>query len=165
VSRKPELAVSTPFLSVLAMACQPAVQISFLFFMAFNTNPHPPYFLRQTLLVLHLAMTLPANNLAVDVALVVEKHMFRNIIDFHPGRRFLIVEIFMFFLNPRMFDDNVVVAVQAFFHRRQSRMIGVCHIWVAILALNLFDAAVDIVTEGDRLLRTGPGCRCGVEKQ
>ena len=71
----------------------------------------------------------------------------------------------MFFLNPRIFDDNVVVAMQAFFHRRQPRMVGVCHIGVAILALNLFDAAVDIVAEGDRLLRTGPGCRFGVEKK
>jgi hypothetical protein len=58
------------------------------------------------------------------------------------------------YLNPGVFDDDVIVAMQAFFNRRKAREVGVCHIRVAVLALNLFDATVHIMAEWNRLLRT-----------
>jgi hypothetical protein len=71
----------------------------------------------------------------------------RQVVDLTPRSRGVGVEIFMFLLNPGMLFDDVVMAVQAQFHRRQSRKIGVSHVRVAILALNLFDTAVHVVAE------------------
>ena len=58
-----------------------------------------------------------------------------------------------------MIFNNIIMAVQTFFHRWDARKIGVGNIGVAILALDLFDAAVHIVAEGDRLLRSEPAPR------
>ena len=45
------------------------------------------------------------------------------------------------------------MAVQTLFHRRYSGMIGIGHVGVTVLALDLFHATVDIVAEGYGLLR------------
>ena len=52
-----------------------------------------------------------------------------------------------------MLADNVVVAVQAFFHRRYSRIDGAAHIGVAELTLNFFYAGMQLVTERYGLFR------------
>ena len=108
-------------------------------------------------------MALPTGNLAVDMALMVEEHMLGYVIDFYPGCRCLGVEITVFYLNPRVLGDDVVVTVQAFFHRRHSRVIGISYIGMTVLALYLFDAVVHIVAKRDRLFRTDTGCRGGIE--
>ena len=113
--------------------------------------------------VLYLSVTLLAGNLAVDMALMVEEHMLCYVIDLYPWCRCLGIEITVFYLNPRVLGDDVVVTVQAFFHRRHSRVIGISHIGMAVLALYLFDAVVNIVAKRDRLLRTAAGCRSGIE--
>ena len=59
----------------------------------------------------------------------------------------------MLLLDLRVSFDYVIVAVQTFFHRWNARKIRVGHVWVAVLALYLLDAAVHVVAEGDRLLR------------
>ena len=59
----------------------------------------------------------------------------------------------MFYFNPRVIGDNIVVTVQAFAHRRNPRVIGIPHIRVTVLALDLLDAAVYIVTERNWLFR------------
>ena len=61
------------------------------------------------------------------------------------------VEIFMFLLDLRVSFDDVIVAVQTLFHRRNPRKIRVGNVGMAILALYLLDPAVHIVAEGDRL--------------
>ena len=58
-----------------------------------------------------------------------------------------------------MIDNNIVVAVQAFFHCRYAGMIGIGDIRVTVLTLDLFDAAMDIVAEGDGLLRSNRALR------
>ena len=113
--------------------------------------------------VFHLSVALPAGNLAVDMALMVEEHMFCYIIDFYPGCRCPGVEIAVFYLNPRVLGDDVVVTVEAFSHRRYSRVIGISYIGMAVLALYLFDPVVNIVAKRDRLFRTDTGCRSGIE--
>ena len=65
----------------------------------------------------------------------------------------------MFLLDLRVFFDYIIVAVQTLFHRWNARKIGVGNVRVAVLALNLFDPTVHIVTEGDRLLRSEPAQR------
>jgi len=103
-------------------------------------------------------VALLAGNLAVDMTLMVEQHMFGHIIDFYPGGGGLVVEVPMFDFNPRVLFDNVVVAVQTLFHRRHPRVVGITHIGVTVLALYLFDTAVHIVAERDRLFRSVTIC-------
>jgi hypothetical protein len=125
--------------------------------MAIDALPHKPSLGGQALRIFHLTMTLPAGNLAVDMTLMIKQHMFRDIINFHPGGRCLGVEITMFHFNPRVIGNDVIVAVQAFLYRRDSWMVGIGHIGVAVLALYLLYTAVDIVTERNRLFRTNIG--------
>ena len=51
------------------------------------------------------------------------------------------------------------MAVQTFFHRRYSGMIGIGHVGVAVLALDLFNPAVNVVAEGYGLLRSDGAIR------
>ena len=82
-----------------------------------------------------------------------EQDMFGHIVDFYPGGRGIGVEILVLLLNPGMFFDDIVMAVQTLFHRRNARVIGIRNIGVTILALDLLDAAVHSMAEGNRLLR------------
>ena len=54
---------------------------------------------------------------------------------------------------PRVIGNDVIVAVQAFCDRRYPRVVGVSHVRVAILTLNLFDPAVNVVAERNGLFR------------
>jgi hypothetical protein len=49
--------------------------------------------------------------------------------------------------------NDVIVAVQAFCDRRYTRVVGVPHVRVAVLTLNLFDPAVNVVAERNGLFR------------
>jgi hypothetical protein len=136
------------------VARQPAVHIGAFFKMTRDTLIHVPGFMRQALKVLHLSVTFGAGNFAVDMALVIKQHVLGHIINFYPGRWCTAVKVFVFLLYPGMVGNNIVVAVEAFFHRRYSGMIGIGHVGVAVLALDLFDPAVHIVTKRDGLLRS-----------
>jgi hypothetical protein len=57
------------------------------------------------------------------------------------------------------------MTVQAFFHRRDSGMIGIGHEGVAVLTLDLLDPAVDSMAERDRLLRPDGAVRELVKKE
>ena len=58
---------------------------------------------------------------------------------------------------------NIVMAVQTLFHRGNARVIGVGNIGMAVLALDLLDAAVNRVAERNRLLRSEGPARPGPE--
>jgi hypothetical protein len=145
------------------MTGQPTVYIGIFFSMAFNTFPHAPDFSGQTLQILHLAVAFLAGDFAIDVALVVKQHVLGHVIDFHPRCRCFCVEIAVFFFYPGVVGDDVIMTVQAFSHRRHSGEIGICHVRVTILALNLFDTAVDMVTVWDGLLWSHVCVRISVE--
>ena len=132
--------------------------------MARNALSHEPLLGGQALRIFHLPVTLPAGNLAVDMTLMIKQHMFCDIIYFDPGGRCLGVEVTMFHFNPRVICDDVIMAVQAFFHRRNPRVVGITHIGVTVLALYLFDAGVHIVAERNRLFRTETGGRCSIKQ-
>ena len=135
------------------MAREPAVYIGILFTVTCDALIHVPDFVRQPVQVLNWAMALLAGYVLVDMPLMVEQDVLGQVVDFSPGSRVARVEILVFLLNPGMLFDDIVVAMQALFHRRHSRKIGVGHIGVAILALNLLDTAVDVVAERYRLFR------------
>jgi len=65
----------------------------------------------------------------------------------------------MFLFYPGVVGDNILVAVQALFHSRDSGMIGISHVGVAVLTLDLLDPAVNIMAERDGLLRSNGAIR------
>ena len=136
------------------MACQPAIDICIPLKMTGDAIVHIPHFAGQPVQVLHLPVALLAGNLVVDMPLMIEQNVLGNIVHFFPGRWLIGIEIFMFFLDPGMLLDNVVVAVQTQFHGGQSGPVRVGHIGMAILALYLFYAAVNVVAERNWLLRS-----------
>lgn len=141
------------------MACQPAVQVGIFLSMTLDALTHIPDFLGQALKVLHLTVTFGTGDFAVNMALVIKQHVFGHIIDFYPGRCRIGVKVFVFLFYPGVFGNNIFMAVQAFFHCRDSGMIGIGHVGMAILALDLFNPAVNIVAEGNRLLGSNGAIR------
>ncbi len=62
-----------------------------------------------------------------------------------------------------MFGNNVIVAIETFFHRRDPGMIGVAHVWMTELALNFLYTGMQPMAERDRLFRTDFESRWSVE--
>jgi hypothetical protein len=147
------------------MACQPAIEVGIFLSMTLDALTHIPDFLGQALKILHLSVTFGAGNFTVNMALVIEQHMLGHIVDFYPGCWCIGVKILMFLFYPGMVGNNVFVAVQAFFNRRDSGVIGIGHIRVAVLTLDLFDPTVNIVAEGNRLLRSNGAIRQFVKQE
>ena len=77
-------------------------------------------------------------NLFFNMSLVIKYDMLGQIVHFAPRRRRLRIVVIVFFSNHRMIGDDVVMAVQAFFHRRQTWMIGTRHVGMAIVAVDGF---------------------------
>ncbi len=146
------------------MTCQPAVGIGIFLEMAFQAHAHAPVFMGQTVQFGDLSVTFLAGDFTVDVALMIEQDMLGHIVDFYPRCWRFGVKVAVLFLDPWMLGNNIVVTVQALFHRRYSGMIGVGHVRMTVLALNLFNTAVYIMTERDGLLRPDKGLRRGVKK-
>ena len=73
--------------------------------------------------VLNLPVAFPAGNFTIDMALMIEQDVLGHIVDFHPGGGGLGVEILMLLLDPGMFFDDIVMAVQTLFHRRNARKV------------------------------------------
>jgi len=88
--------------------------------MTFQAHPHPPILGRQPLKVFNQSMAFPAGDFFVDMTLVVEQNVFRYVVYLHPGRGGLGVEIPVLLLDPGMFFDDIVMAVQTLFHRRNA---------------------------------------------
>jgi hypothetical protein len=147
------------------MARQPAVEVGIFLSVALNALTHAPDFLRQPLKVLHLAVTFPADDFAVYMALVIEQHMFGHIVDLYPGRWRFGVKIFVFLFYPGMVGNNIFMAVQAFSHCRYAGKIGIGHVGVTVLALDLFHTAMNIVAERDGLFRSDGALRQLVKKE
>ena len=135
------------------MARQPTIQIGLFSSMTLNAFPHAPVLIQQPLQVLDLAVAFPAGNLGVDMALMIEQHMLGYVIQLDPGGRGFRVEVIVLLLDLRVIFNDVIMAVQALFHRRDAREFGVGDVRVAELALDLFDADVHVMAEGNRLFR------------
>ena len=93
------------------MARQPTVEVRTSFTMTFDTFAHAPDFLRQALQVLDFTMAFLTSDFFINVALVIKQNMFSHIVDLDPWGRRSGIKVSMFFLDPGMIGDNVVVAV------------------------------------------------------
>ena len=149
----------------LTMTGQPAIEVGIFFLVTRDTLTHTPNFLRQPVQILHLRVALLAGDFVVDVALVIEQDMLGHIVDLNPGRWRAGVKVFVLLFDPGMVGNNILVTMQAFFHFRYSRMIGIGHVGMTVLALDLFYAAVNIMAERDGLLRSYLGLGRAIEKE
>jgi hypothetical protein len=68
------------------VACQPTVNVGFLFFVACDAKTHFELGVLESVLGLYLPVTLFAHDFLLDVPFVVEKDVLRKIVDLHPGR-------------------------------------------------------------------------------
>ena len=105
------------------MTRQPAIDIGILLIVTFQAHSHAPIFVRQSLNVLNLTVAFLAGNFTVDMALMIEQDMLGHIVDFFPGSGGLAIEILMLLLDPGMFFDDIIMAVQTLFHRRNARKV------------------------------------------
>ena len=108
---------------------------------------------------LYRPVALLALNLTVDMALMIEQNMFGQVVDLPPRRRRFGIEVRMLLSYPGMISDDIIVAIETLFHRRNPGKIGTGDIGVAKLALYVFNAGVQAVAERDGLFRTDIGCR------
>jgi len=108
---------------------------------------------------LHRPVALLALNLTVDMALMIEQHVFGQVVDLPPRCRRFCIEVPMLLSNPGMIGDDKIVTVKTLFNRRNPGKIGTGYIRVAKLALYVFDAGMQSVAERDGLFRTEFGYR------
>ena len=107
----------------------------------------------------HAAVTFLAFDLAVYVALVIKQDMLGQVIDFPPRRGGFCIKISMFFLNPGVIGDDIIMAMETFFNRWQPGVIGTIHVRVAVPALGVFNPCMHPVAERNGLFRTDACCR------
>jgi hypothetical protein len=101
---------------------------------------------------LHSTMAFLAFDVAVDVPLMVKKHMLCHQIDLYPRCGRLRIKISMLFPYPRMLCDNIVMTMKAFFHRGKAWEIGIRHIGMTIAAVYIFYPGMYLMAEWNRLL-------------
>ena len=141
------------------MACQPTIQIGLVLAVTLHTKSHLEAKIREPILLLDLAVALFTGEPFADMPLMVEKHMLGYIKDLTPGRRGLGIEIVVLFSNLRVIGDNILMAKETLFHRRQAGEGGAHHIRVAKTAVNGLDTRMQPVAERDRLFWTDLGRR------
>jgi hypothetical protein len=136
------------------MTRQPTIKVSLLFPMTFDTESHLEIFTLNSIHLLNSTVAFLTGHFLFNVALMIKHDMFRQIICLDPGRGRIGIEIPVFLQYLWVFGNNVVVAIQTFFHRRNSGMDGSANIGVTELALNFFYAGMQPVTKGYGLFRT-----------
>jgi hypothetical protein len=112
----------------------------------------------------YFPMALGASNLLLNMPLVVKNHMLSQIIGLSPRRGCLRIEILMLFLYFGMISNDVFMAIEALFHRRQPRMFGAPHIGVTELTLDKLYTRMEMVAKRYGLFRAHIPGRHDVEK-
>ena len=146
------------------MTGKPAIQVGLLFLMAFDAKTHLEVDTLDSVHGLHPPMTFLTNHLFLDVSLMIEKDMFRQIVGLSPRCRRFSIEVIMFFLYFRMIGDNIFVAVKAFFYRGNPWEGGTAYVGMTEFTLDLLYPGMDAMTESNRLHRTNVHGRCCVKR-
>lgn len=136
------------------MTGQPAVQLRAQFPVTTDTESHLKFDRPETVHAFYVPVTFGAvESRPFDVGNVVEKDKIGNPIDAHPGNGFLRFVTFLFPDDLGMPGDDIVMAEETFFHRRNSGVRRPFHKGMAKPAVDLLDSGMDPVTEINRLLR------------
>lgn len=145
------------------MTCQPASQWRPFLLMTLDTKSHLKTYPANSIHGFNLSVTLSTLNAFSNMPLVLKKDMLRKKIRLFPGDRRPGVKIVVFLLYFRMVDDDIVMAVQAFLHRRYPRERRPLHIRMAKPALDLFYTRMHLMAERNRLLRPKTGFRKSIK--
>jgi len=103
------------------MTGQPAIYVGLFFVMTRDAKAHLEIHVFEPVHGFHRTVTFLTGNLFFDMPLVIEKNMFRQIIDLSPRQRGPGIEIPVYLLNLGMIGDNVFMTVETLFHRRYPR--------------------------------------------
>ena len=112
----------------------------------------------------HCPMELGASNLLLYMSLVVENHVFSQIIGLSPRRGRSRIEILMLFFDLGMVRNDVFMAIEALFHWRHTWMFGASRIGMTELTLDKLYTRMEMVAKGYGLFRAHIPSRQDVEK-
>ena len=84
--------------------------------MAVNTESHLEAMTLEPVLGLHSTMTLLTGEIFPYVSLMIKQYMLRKVVHFLPRSGGLVVEVPVFFLNPGVVGNDVLVTVETLFH-------------------------------------------------
>jgi hypothetical protein len=143
----------TPYSSLLIVACQPTVQVGLLLLVTFDAEAHLETHPFYPVHGFHCPMALGAGNLLLDMPFVVEDHVLSQVIGLSPRRGRPGIEIPMLLFDLWVIGNNVLVAIEALFHRRHTWVFGATHVGVTELTLDLLHTRMHLVAEGYGLLR------------
>jgi hypothetical protein len=136
------------------VASQPAIQLRILLPVTINAETHLEINPLQAVLRGHIPVTFfTIQPSPIDVRHVPELYMVGHKEGLHPPDRVLLVQVLLFLHNPGMCWNDMLVAVEAFFHGRQSGMVRPFNIRVAEAAIDLLHPGMNPVAEWNRLLR------------
>jgi hypothetical protein len=147
----------------LVVTSQPTAQVCLFLFVTLDAKFHFKTDSFEPVHSFHIPVAFIAGEFFLDMPLVVEKYVLRNVVDLDPWGRRLGIEIVVLLLNLGMFGDNVLMAVQTFLHWRNPRECRTTHVRVTELTLNLFHSGMNPMAERYGLCRTDVGCRWNIE--
>jgi hypothetical protein len=128
------------------VACQPAIQVGLLLTVTIDTETHLEMNALDPVHGLHRSMTLFAGNILLYVPFVIEDDVFGQIVDLTPRGRGVRVVILVFLPDLGMIGDNVLVTIETFLDRWDSRVNGTPHVGMTELALDLLDTRMESMT-------------------
>ena len=145
------------------MTRQPTIQLGIHLPMTADAKPHLKFYGTQAIHGLHLPMALRAVQTGpFDVGNVIEINEIRHPIDPHPGYRLFGFIVLPLFPDLRVLGDNVLMAVETFFHGRNPGIRRSFRIRMAVPAVDLLYPGMNSMAEIDGLLRAKPLSRKAV---
>ena len=146
------------------MTGQPAINVGLFLVVTIDAKAHEEPVLLKPIHVLHVSVTLLTGDFLSDVTLMPEEDELGDVVHLAPRGRGVGVEIVVLLLYRRELGNDVLVAVEAFLHRRDTGEGGAIHVRMTELALDILHPGMHLVAEGDGLLRADVGGRRGIEE-
>lgn len=132
--------------------------------MTLNTKPHLKSYSLDSVHGFNVPMAFSTGQAFSDVALVIEKNELRNVVNLYPRYWRLRFKIPMLLSYFRMVGNNVLVTIEALFHRRYPRKGGAIHIRVTKLTGYSFYSRMNLMAKRYRLIGTKVFFRRKVKK-
>ena len=144
------------------VARQPAIDLRIFLFVTGDTEVHLEIYRFEAVKGGHGTVAFRAIQLSpVDVRFMAELDVIGYVKDAQPGNGYLLVVVLLFLHDLRMGRNDVLMAEEAFFHRRDARVLGTIHEGMAEPAVDLLHSGMHAMAEIDGLLRAK--VRLGIE--
>jgi hypothetical protein len=128
-----------------------------------DAKAHLEIFVLKSVLGFHRPVAFLTGHFFFDMSLVIEKDMFRQVVDLDPGCGGSRVKIFVLLFDLGMIGDDVLMTIEALLHGGYTRKSRPTHVRMTKRTLDLFDARVETMAEGYGLCRPKIGARVKVE--